>query len=139
MRRLYEAARDLRRKEFDKRHNVLRALHSAASDARLFKPASPGDVIETTPAGTPYGLIWQLNGQEVIAVRMEALAAVCGEDTDRVVKQLEEAGVTLRGHGNRRARQLRVRILEKGELIDRPRFLLVSIERLASAIGGDRV
>jgi hypothetical protein len=66
---------------------------------------------------------------------MEALRALCGEEPDSVVKQLEEAGVTLRGHGNRRARQLRVKIRDKGELIDKPRFLLVSIERLASAIG----
>src|SRR4051794_2551753 len=34
-----------------------------------------------------------------------------------------------------RARQLRVKILEKGELIDKPRFLLISAERLASGIG----
>ena len=66
---------------------------------------------------------------------METLSALCGEEPDNVVKQLEDAGVTLRGHGKRRARQLRVKILEKGELIDKPRFLLVSIERLASAIG----
>ena len=114
---------------------MLRTLHRAASDEGLFKPAAPEDLIEITPAGTPYGLIWQLNGQEVIAVRMEALRAVCGEEPDNVVKQLEEAGVTLRGHGNRRARQLRVKIWDKGELIDKPRFLLVAIERLASAIG----
>jgi hypothetical protein len=132
--RLYGAARDLRRGEFEKKRDVLRALHRAASDPRLFKPASPGATVEITPAGTPYGLIWQLNGQEAIAVRMEALRALCSEEPDNVVKQLEEAGVTLRGHGNRRARQLRVKILEKGELIDRPRFLLISAEALASAI-----
>ena len=135
VRRLYEAARDLRLREFEKKRDVLRVLHRAASDKGLFKPAAPGDLIEITAAGTPYGLLWRLNGQEVIAVRMEALRALCGEEPDSVVKQLEEAGVTLRGHGNRRACQLRVKILEKGELIDKPRFLLVSIERLASAVG----
>ena len=124
VRRLYEAARDLRLREFEKKRDVLRALHRAASDERLFKPASPGDRIEITPAGTPYGLIWRLNGQEVIAVRMEALSAVCGENTGSIIKQLEEAGITLRGHGNRRARQLRVKIRDKGELIDKPRFLV---------------
>ena len=46
VRRLYEAARDLRLREFEKKRDVLRALHRAASDERLFKPASPGDRIE---------------------------------------------------------------------------------------------
>jgi len=113
---------------------ALVALRDALDDAEVF-PAI-GKATELILDDRMAGFRFSRASEDFVAIRQECLGAVLGETTEPAVliDALEEAGVIEAGHGNRRGKQVHVRLInrENGRIIAKPRCLVMTAGVLAA-------
>ena len=110
------------------------ALRDALDDAAVF-PAI-GKATELVLDERTAGFRFSKAGDDLVAIRQECLGTVLGETTEPAVLigALEEAGVIEAGHGNRRGKQVHVRLINRvnGRVIAKPRCLVMKAAALAA-------
>ncbi|MBP1184184.1 hypothetical protein [Methylobacterium sp. PvR107] len=113
---------------------ALVALRDALDDAAVFPAISTAT--ELILDGRTAGFRFSKVGDDFVAIRQECLGAVLGEITEpaMLIGALEEAGVIEAGHGNRRGKQVHVRLVNRanGRIIAKPRCLVMKATALAA-------
>ena len=128
---LFRASRRTSANARDPNGDSLRAIVAAADDPNLFAPRPPKGRLKTDGAGKPYGLRFTDAGQEVLALRADAIPHFCGGSRPgRVVQRLADEGALLPGHGNKRTRQLNIRLNGPTGTIRKPRFYIIAMKQL---------
>jgi hypothetical protein len=125
----------------------------AKSISRLAQLAADRDRFIAVPSGAKgrvalganaLGLRTRYKGQNVLAVRDEALRALCGSSNlaKALVKQLGAGGALVGGHGHARTTQLPIPVEIGGKRMDKPRFWLIdeaALNALAASAGASPV
>lgn len=113
---------------------ALVALRDALNDTAVF-PAI-GTATELVLDDRTAGFQFSKAGEDLVAIRQECLGAVLGKTTEPAVLigALEEAGVIEAGHGNRRGKQIHVRLINRANsrVIAKPRCLVMKATTLAA-------
>lgn len=113
---------------------ALVALRDALEDMAVF-PAI-GTATELVLDEQTAGFRFSKAGDDFVAIRQECLGTVLSKTTEPAVLigALEEAGVIEAGHGNRRGKQVHVRLVNRanGRVIAKPRCLVMKGAALAA-------
>ncbi|MGC5780836.1 DUF927 domain-containing protein [Methylobacterium sp. NFXW15] len=109
-------------------------LRDALDDVAVFPII--GTATELVLNDRTAGFRFSKAGDDFVAIRQECLGAVLGETTEPAVLigALEEAGVIEAGHGNRRGKQVHVRLInrENGRVVAKPRCLVMKLTTLTA-------
>ena len=130
--RCYRRAVGAMRSEREFSEKVIRMLASRATDPKRFVAVLRGQRSVIRFDNQTIGIRTKYHGKDVLAIRDKSLARLAGRVAVAkvIIKELETARLLRGGHGQRRTTQLPVQINIVGEIVTKPRFWLIDLQRL---------
>ncbi|MEH6717683.1 MAG: DUF927 domain-containing protein [Aurantimonas endophytica] len=115
---------------------ALSRLKNLLQNATAVPISRPGEPVAVQASAPFIGVRASYKGREVIGLRQESLVEVFGtKATALLLEWLKEQRLVESGHGQRTGMQLPVPLKIKGQLVSKPRLLVIDPSELTRALG----